>query len=196
VVWSFEWRSVFAGAHEAAVIARSAKNTINAFFINKFPSSKISAYIQNITKQNKIQGKIKNTLTNNNICATIKVIFDFCQKIYNLNGENPMAKEALMKIKEAEEAAAEILRLAADEASLIEKEAAEAALARKAEIIAEALRQKQTILANAESDAKVGCASVVTAGEAEIEKILDPAPDKFEQAVNTVIERILRLEWQ
>jgi vacuolar-type H+-ATPase subunit H len=107
-----------------------------------------------------------------------------------------MAKEALMKIKEAEGEAAEVLRAAAEEAKAIAGEAAKLALEKKDSAIKEALRQKQTILENAEKEARESCAPAIAEGDLEIEKILAPSPEKFEQAVNTVIERILHIKWQ
>jgi V/A-type H+-transporting ATPase subunit G/H len=103
-----------------------------------------------------------------------------------------MAKEALIKVKEAEETAAEIVRDAAEKAKLIADAAAASAQAQKAAIIDDALRQKQMILEAAENEANARCAPEIAAAEAEIEKILAPGPDKFERAVNIVAERILQ----
>ncbi|MCL1793375.1 MAG: hypothetical protein FWG34_05870 [Oscillospiraceae bacterium] len=107
-----------------------------------------------------------------------------------------MAKEALTKIKEAEGAAAEILRLAAEQAKAIaEKAAADAAAHRNAAML-EAGRQKHAILENAEKEAAAERAPIIDACSSEIEKISLPAPEKFDKAVNTVIERIMELKWQ
>ena len=107
-----------------------------------------------------------------------------------------MAKEALIKIKEAENAAAEIIRLAAEKADSIAKEAEAAAFAQRDSTIKAAIRQKQKISENAAEEAKTICAPIVASGDAEIEKILAPAPERFKRAVDTVLERILNLQWQ
>ena len=106
-----------------------------------------------------------------------------------------MAKEAVIKIKEAEAAAAEIIRNATERSRTISESSLENALAEKELIIKNAERLREENIENAKDKAKAQCVSIIAGEQVEIEKILNPAPDKFKQAVKMLTERILE-KWQ
>lgn len=102
-----------------------------------------------------------------------------------------MAKEAVIRIKDAEDAAAEAIRTANEKARLIAENSHREALEEKDAIIKSAIRMKETLIANAKTDAEKQCEPIIAEGQGEIVKILNPDSAKFEQAVKTVMERIV-----
>ena len=104
-----------------------------------------------------------------------------------------MAKEAIAKIKSAEAEAAEILGIAAEKANHIMAESKKNALDEKESIIRGAQSAKEAAIENAKKEARARCAPIIADGRARAEKILNPDAAAFEQAVNTVVERIVNL---
>ena len=102
-----------------------------------------------------------------------------------------MAKEAVTKIKEAEDRAAEIARAASDRARIISEEGLKAAYDERDKILKNAASKKEALLDEAKAGAAKECTPVTDAGNAEIGRILNPNPDKFKAAVKTVTERIV-----
>lgn len=104
-----------------------------------------------------------------------------------------MAAEAVLKVKKAEEKGSELVRRAGDEAKeLIRKAETEGQNRRKA-IIAEANRMKAEMIEQANQKAVRDCAELISEGERNRQRILNPDPLKLEQAVQIVIERVVNL---
>lgn len=104
-----------------------------------------------------------------------------------------MAAEALLKVREAEEQGGELVRRANDEAKEMIRKAEADGLTRQKAIIAEANRMKAEMIEQAGRKAVQGCADLLSEGEAQRQRILNPDPQKFEQAVQIVIERIVNV---
>lgn len=104
-----------------------------------------------------------------------------------------MAAEAILKVKQAEEQASELVRRANDEAKEQIRKAEADGLARQKEIILEANQMKAEMIEQANHKAVQGCADLLSEGEAQRQRILNPDPQKLEQAVQIVIERILNV---
>lgn len=104
-----------------------------------------------------------------------------------------MAAEAVLKVKQAEEQGNEMVRKANDEAKELIRKAEADGLTRQKGIIAEANRMKEEMIAAANHKAVQGCADLLSEGEAQRQRILNPEPQRFEQAVQIVIERIVNV---
>lgn len=104
-----------------------------------------------------------------------------------------MAAEAVLKVKQAEEQASEIVRRASDEAKELIRKAETEGRTRQKEVIAEANRMKAEMIDRAGKAAVSGCSDLLREGEAQKQKILNPEPQRFEQAVQIVIERIVNV---
>ncbi len=104
-----------------------------------------------------------------------------------------MAKEAILKIKEAENQSAEILKKASDEARDLLRDAQEKADAKKKANLDGIRKDRAALLEAAEATAKEQCRPIIDAGNAEIQAILHPSNDKVEAAVKLVIERIVNV---
>lgn len=104
-----------------------------------------------------------------------------------------MAAEAVLKVKQAEEQASELVRKANDEAKELIRKAEADGLSRQKAVIMEANRQKAEMIEQANLRAVQGCADLLREGESQRQQILNPEPQKFEQAVQIVIERIVNV---
>lgn len=104
-----------------------------------------------------------------------------------------MAKETVIKIKEAEDAAAEVVRAANEKARLLTEEKLKEALKEKEGIVKSAEKTKDTLAENARTEAEAKYAPIIAEGREEIKRIQNPEPAKFEQAVKTVMERIVNV---
>lgn len=104
-----------------------------------------------------------------------------------------MAAEAVLKVKQAEEQGNELVRKANEEAKELIRKAEADGLTRQKGIITEASRMKAEMIAAANQKAVQGCAGLLSEGEAQRQRILNPEPQRFEQAVQIVIERIVNV---
>jgi len=104
-----------------------------------------------------------------------------------------MAKEAIIKIKEAEDGASKIIRTATEKARQVIEKSLKDALKKKASIIQGAESLKKINSENAKKEAKTQCIPMSEKSRIEIEKILNPDQDKFEKAIEIVVERIVNL---
>jgi len=106
-------------------------------------------------------------------------------------GGDTLAKEAVTKIQEAEEKAAEIVRAASDKAKQISEDALKTAYDERDKILKNAASKKTSLIDEAKAVAAKECANLIEAGNSEIGKILNPSPDKFKLSVKIVTERIV-----
>lgn len=104
-----------------------------------------------------------------------------------------MAKEAIRKIKETEDHAAEILKDASEEARARLRGAEDRAALKEREVLEEARLARERILETAKRTAEVESRPIVEAGEKELAAIQNPDPKKVEAAVQFVIERIVNV---
>lgn len=102
-----------------------------------------------------------------------------------------MAAEAIYEVKKAEEKGSEILRSANEKAREIIKKAEVDATRKQREILNEAIQQKQKLLNEAVQRAEEDCIPLTLQSEQEKAAILNPDKQKFEKAVQIVIERIV-----
>ena len=102
-----------------------------------------------------------------------------------------MAKEAVLRVKEAEDAAAETVRNAHEKARLIIAAAEKESIDKYRALINEANAEKETIIREAVSSVEAECAPLDQEGGARAERILNPDASKYEKAVTTVTERIV-----
>ena len=105
-----------------------------------------------------------------------------------------MAAEAVLRIKEAEDAGSELIRRASEEARDILKKAESDGAAQKKAIIAEAERMKAELIEKAVQKAEADCAEFVEAGRAERDGILRPQAEKLEKAAQIATERIVKTD--
>ena len=102
-----------------------------------------------------------------------------------------MAKEAVLKIKEAEEKAAETVRGAHEKARQTLIAAEKEAAAKCRTLIQEAGGEKDAILREAVKSAEAECGPLDAEGGVRAEKIKNPEREKYEKAVAAVTERIV-----
>lgn len=102
-----------------------------------------------------------------------------------------MAAETIMKIKDAEDKAADLIHDAGDRAKEIVRNALQEGSAKKQQILDEALQMKKEMLKQAEAEAEAECAPLTKEGNAEVEKIRNPDGMKLDAAVNKIVERIV-----
>lgn len=102
-----------------------------------------------------------------------------------------MAAETIMKIKDAEDKAADLIRDAGDRAKEIVRKAQQDGSAQKQRILDGALQMKQDILKQAEAEAEAECAPLAKEGNAEVGKIKNPDGSKLDKAVKKIVERVV-----
>lgn len=102
-----------------------------------------------------------------------------------------MAAEAVLKVKEAEDQAKEIIRAANENArSMLSSAEKDAAKQNKA-ILDEAARGRLELIAASTEKAERDCESLVADGIREREALLSPDQSKFKSAVQLIVERIV-----
>ena len=102
-----------------------------------------------------------------------------------------MAAEVVIKIREAEEKADEIVKLAAEQSRKLIADAQKADSDRRKEFAADCLKERAGIIETAENEARNQSESLVAEGNRQVEKILNPESKKLDSAVELIIERIV-----
>ena len=102
-----------------------------------------------------------------------------------------MAQEALLKVKEAEDKCADMINSASDKSkAILDKAQADGEEKYKA-IIAQANKLRLELVEQAEDEARAQCEAIASGGEANLEKIKNPADAEFSKVVSLVMERIV-----
>lgn len=104
-----------------------------------------------------------------------------------------MAKEAILKIKKAEDNSAAIIKKASDSSREILREAETSADAQKKSVIDDTKKEVAAMLEIAQAEAESHCQPLIAQGEKEIAAIKNPKKDKVDSAVKLVIERIVNV---
>ena len=102
-----------------------------------------------------------------------------------------MATEAISKIKEAENTAAAILEKAIESSKSIIKNAEIQGESQYDSLVNKAEEEAKTIKENATLEGRVKTEPIIRLGDEQISKIINIDQDKFNSAVNLVIERIV-----
>jgi F0F1-type ATP synthase membrane subunit b/b' len=102
-----------------------------------------------------------------------------------------LAKQAVLKIKEAEGLGRERLRAATEEARQITQSYAQNAAEQREAILIKAQHVRSGIIAAATKKAEASCEELELAAEAEKRAILNPGAERLEQAIKFITERIV-----
>ncbi len=102
-----------------------------------------------------------------------------------------MAADAVVKIKEAEEKGAEIIRLANEQAKEIIQNASKDGLQKRLEIITQANMERIKIIEAAIKSANESCKPLIDEGNKAKGRIKHPDPNALKKATDIVIERIV-----
>ena len=102
-----------------------------------------------------------------------------------------MAKEAVLKIKQAEERGKEQLRAATEEARQITQSYAQNAAEQREAILIKARHTREGIIAARTKKAEAKCGELAREAEVEKRAILNPGEAKLEQAIKFITERIV-----
>lgn len=103
-----------------------------------------------------------------------------------------MAAEAIERIKRAEEQTLAKIAEAMEKAKQINKAAQREGTDKRQAMLADAKRQRDEILTQANEEADKECIPLTQESQVEIEKINNPGTDKLNEAVNIVVERIVK----
>ena len=101
-----------------------------------------------------------------------------------------MAREAIDRIKAAEEKAADTVRRAQEEAREIVRRAGIEAEAAYEKTLAEAEREREAVLSGAEAGAREAAAPVLSRGKEEAERAANPPDNVLLALAETVAQRI------
>ena len=102
-----------------------------------------------------------------------------------------MAAEVVIKIKEAEEKADEIVKQATEQSRKLIADTQKAVSDRRKEFSVESANERTSIIEAAENEARKQSESLVAEGNRQVEKILNPEEKKLNSAVELIIERIV-----
>jgi len=102
-----------------------------------------------------------------------------------------LAKEAIGKIKAAEDSGNEKTKKASEDARRLVKAAEADAAEKQKEILQNARQQSERLLDQARAQALAQCKPLITEGDAAIAAIRNPDPAKMDKAVGLVVERIV-----
>lgn len=104
-----------------------------------------------------------------------------------------MAAQAVLRIKDAEDAGKELVRRANEQARQIMSDAAKESDRRCKEILDEAQKKRLQMMKNAEETAENDCGELIARGENERDSILSPPRERLDKAVELITERIVRV---
>ena len=102
-----------------------------------------------------------------------------------------MASEAVLRIKEAEDKAKEVIRRANENAKQIVTAAQKAAEAKRSEILKNAHDAKAADISQAALKAEKKCEALLAEGARTRQSILAPEPAKLAQAVDLIVKRMV-----
>ena len=102
-----------------------------------------------------------------------------------------MAKEAVLKVKEAEDLAAELVKDAQEKARTVIAAAERESIEKYRALLKLADAEKDAIVREAVRAAEAECGPLDQEGGAQANQILNPDHSKYEKAVTTVMERIV-----
>jgi vacuolar-type H+-ATPase subunit H len=102
-----------------------------------------------------------------------------------------LAKQAVLRIKEAEGLGRDKLRAATEEARQIAQSYAQNAAEQREAILIKAQHVREGTIAAATQKAEASCGELERAAEAERRAILNPGAEKLEEAIKYITERIV-----
>ncbi len=102
-----------------------------------------------------------------------------------------MAGEAVLKIKQAEEAGRELVRAATEEARQITQSYAQNAAEQRETILVKARNTRDKIIDSAVKKAQAECGKLSAEAEKEKQSILSPGAERLEAAIKYITERIV-----
>ncbi len=102
-----------------------------------------------------------------------------------------MAKEAIIKIKQAEDAGNEVVQKATEQAKQILKNAEAQGETQHKEILNQANAARAQMLQKAQDEAQQACEPLMAEGEAVLSQIANPDKQKLDKTIQLIVERIV-----
>ncbi len=127
------------------------------------------------------------------IIGCILIFFYSLSDILFLKGGENLAKEAIIKIKEAEETGNEIVLKANENAKQILKNAESDGDKKYKDIIDQANKQKIEMVEKAKKEALLECEPLERQAQEELLKINNPDKAKQQKTIELIVERIVNV---